>query len=182
MAPEAEVCLLYVQDSEPGFMWAGGRVIPAAEADRRQLIFGILGRAVQKALIDRQTPVGRVVWGHASLIIEAPLQGTDRSGRLLTLTMAVLGRIRAVDWHDSAVALAETQLASHGLETDRPALEAVLREAQRLRPGFLLGWWLDLWHSIIHARDLAVSRLAGRSARKGPGNPASGQETIDEAP
>lgn len=149
MTSQADVRLLYVQDSEPGFMWAGGRVIDSAEADRRRQIFSVLGQTVRRARIDRRTPVGRVVWGRAVLIVEALLPGKDQSGRPLTLTMTVTGDIRGAERRAKAAGLASKELAAHGLEADRAGLEALLEQAQALRPGLLLAWWLDLWNSFV---------------------------------
>jgi hypothetical protein len=180
MTSQAVVALLYVQDSEPGFMWVNGCVIAATEADRRQRIFGVLGLTARKARVDRQTPAGRVVWGRAALVIEAPLHGRDRSGRPLSLTMAVLGNPRAADWHDGVVELADAELTRHGLETDRAVLEAILREAQRLRPGLLLAWWLDLRHLLMRTWRLAASRLSVQLTTQDPQSRTSGEETTDE--
>jgi hypothetical protein len=180
MATQAEVKLLYVQDTEPAFMWADGRVIPTGEAARRQRIFGVLGQTVREARVDRQTTAGRIVWGHTALVVEIPLPGEDRSGRPLLLTMAILGDTHTADWHDRAIELADAKLTAHGLETDRGRLEAVLREAQRSRPGPLLAWWLDGWHFLERAWRLAAKRVSVQVTPQPDSlDPAQEQEMTD---
>lgn len=160
MTASAALRLLYVQDADPGFLWANGRIVPSAETKRRDLIFEALDRTAREARVDRQTPSGRVIWGRVALAVETPLHGTDPADRSLLVTMAFLGDTRTSAWHGEAVDLAVTELAAHGLQADRTTLTELLSEAQRLRPTPPLGWWLDAWHFFVRVLRAVRSRLA----------------------